>query len=35
MNYIMENHGYEVMDLVEDIRYEKSQYEFALKCKQE
>jgi len=35
MNYIMENHGYDVMDLVEEIKYEKQKYEFALKCKQQ
>ena len=35
MNYIMENHGYDIMDLVDEIRYEKCKYEFALKCKQE
>lgn len=29
----MENHGYDVMDLVEEIKYEKQKYEFALKCK--
>ena len=33
MNYIMESHGYEIMDLVEEVRYEKARYEFALKCK--
>lgn len=31
----MENHGYEIMDLVEEVRYEKARYEFALKCKTE
>jgi len=31
----MENHGYEVMDLVDEIKYEKSLYDFALKVKQQ
>jgi len=34
VNYIMEQRGYEIMDLVDEIKFEARELAFALKVKQ-